>query len=175
MEIPTEYISNVEDESSEKDDGVEDSIAEKDEIEVVYENLTVRRIYDKHTQENDYDVIILRDLFGYSLKQLAENGFNKLQWDISIGIKEIDHGYQELYLGESIYADKDNRKTEPIWSEEKFEFNNGEKGSYTYNVRTFVLDILDCSDVLYFTYSANGYHADTWERTSLIIKIKAYK
>ena len=176
LEIPTEYISNEELGGTENDTSVNIPIEEKNQIEVIYEDFSVWPVEQIHThQQKNLNIINLRELFGYSLAQLYELGFNKLQWDISIGIKEINQGYQEFYLGESIYVDKDNRKTEPLWGVEKYEFNGGKIGDCIYNAPPFIIDILKCKDILYFTYSANGNGADTWKRTSLVIKITAYK
>ena len=150
-------------------------IENQTEISVVYTSSKVLTIHDNDTNDNPCDTISLKDLFGVSLETLSEAGFKKLQWDIKIGIKELDKGFQEMYLGTSIYVDKDNRKKSPLWSEEKYEFNGGNKGSCIYTVPTFILDVSDCADVMYMSYSANGSLGDTWQRTSITITIKAYK
>lgn len=143
------------------------AVAQWSRFSSTYSNETRLRITDSAESSNKYDSFDFNKVFGRSLSSLIAKGYTKITFEITVYIKEIDDGYQEIFLSKTRNGGSGN----VLWSKTDIEHGSGRKdsSSWAHNFTT-TQNISACTDELYILYGAHGTSDDDWYRESLTIK-----
>ncbi|MBQ8291400.1 MAG: InlB B-repeat-containing protein [Clostridia bacterium] len=134
----------------------------------VYSRNAGLEINDEHTQKNPFDTIRLYELFGRGIGTMISEGYTKISVSVEISITELDDGYKEIYLANSVYADVDQGNPS-LWS--VTELTQGTDATHKFQ---FVLDLSAVWDTVYMCYSAHGNFGDTWKSNYLWVSFSIY-
>ena len=131
-----------------------------------FEEATRHKITESDTT-NYADTIDLKNLFGYSVRDLIAQGYTKLHWKMTITSSEVDDGYQEFFvaLGKSYAATI-------LWSKTDYEHSPGKKDTTKRDV-VFEFDIdlrAVPTDLVYVLYGAHGEKNDDWYREKVSVE-----
>lgn len=159
-------------------------------IEVEPITLTVRTesatITDSGRASQKLDVVNLSNY--YNISALKNSGFTYLTVSLSLDVKEVDDGYQYVFLyynssckGNSVW---DKVEDFVVGSDDdpsllytyKFEHGPGEKDtSWSTHSFTTTIPLDDITANLYIRYGASGKGDDNWINKNVIITVKPVK
>lgn len=132
-----------------------------------------KKITDSGRFKNHYDVIDLKSMLGVYLSTLKYEGVKKIKIDLTLDVREIDDGYQHLFL----YTKKDDVKSNKLLWHKEFEHTKGKKNTnyktYTFSCE-FFLDQLE-NEKIYLRYGASGALDDDWKNKNVIVNITLTK
>lgn len=139
------------------------------DIDSVRSNVTIvsiqpdeRAVYDdgQFASTQPYEVVSL-SRWGYDCDDLILEGYNTIVVIFQISIKEVNDGYQELYL----YTTSNSNAANLVTGIEKFEHTPGKKDSnykrYEFYAEIKIDSIID--NRICFRFDANGDWEDTWK------------
>ena len=129
-----------------------------------------KTITDNGRMTNHYDYISLITLSRYNITNLKNQGYKTIKITVSLDAREIDDGYQYIFL----YNGLETSNTAVLIQEIKFEHGSGYKDknfkNYTFTFDKIYLSSLP-SSFIYIRYGASGAGADDWVNKN--IKVKA--
>ena len=108
--------------------------------------------------KDDYDIFNIANL-----NVFMKEGY-KLEFSISLYMKEENEGYQEIYL----------RNSNGINIAGNSEFAHGGKGTdgWGWEYFTFTVDGEKCTNIMYLRYGAHGKGSDDWIRKHAIVTVR---
>lgn len=122
------------------------------------------------------DVIDLNGSFGFPYDNLINDfGFNKMDITIKLNMKEVDKGYQHVFL----YSNENKDESGYIATSGAYEYG-GETLATSYGTVTFVYKDIDAKlfmdyKKLVVRYGASGSYNDDWKNNKLQVQIRYYK
>ena len=127
-------------------------------------------ITDEDPYTEDYQDSIALELNYNNLYQELKNiGINYVYLEFKLKIREVDDGYQEVYIYKST-----SPTSNPIWSVDDIDHYPPGKGTtaeyYIWECAFSIDDLRDCS-YLYVRYGANGAWGDNWVTDELHVDI----
>lgn len=136
-----------------------------------FEERTKQRITDDGVAKNYADTINVDNLFGRRIQEFIDLGFNKIRFDITVSISEINRGYQEIYISTTRSSDG------VLWKKTNIEHGGAigvtsSSGNHSYSA---TVDLLACKDTLFILYNAHGDAEDDWNRHAVVLKMEIYK
>ncbi len=114
--------------------------------------------YDSGFSEKRIDASYEYDHDKFNISDLSvfmKEGY-KLQFSISLYMREEDEGYQEIYLR--------NSNGSNIAGNSEFAHGGGGKDGWGWDYFTFTVDGENCTDTMYLRYGAHGKGSDDWIR-----------
>ena len=108
--------------------------------------------------EYDHDKFSIADL-----NVFMKAGY-KLEFSISLYMKEEDEGYQEIYL-------RNNNSTNIAGNDEFAHGGSGTDG-WGWEYFTFTVDGENCTNTMYLRYGAHGKGSDDWIRRRAVVTVK---
>ena len=111
-------------------------------------------ITDSGRFNQKYDTLDLKEIIGYSIKELKEMDYKKIQSRLILSMNEIDKGYQYVFLydGESKYSNMIVESNQICVSNK--EYNSIEV--------IFNINLEEIPDTLYIRFGASGNGSDDW-------------
>lgn len=141
-------------------------------------------ITDSGRIDQKMDIVPFSD--NYKAKALYNAGYTKLKVDFSFDVKEIDDGYQYVFLYYNTSCDENNIVDEivdlfddsdpSLLYTYKFEHTSGKKDT-NWATHTFSTSVSMSSikDDLYIRYGASGKNEDDWQNKNVVVTLTPYK
>jgi hypothetical protein len=134
-------------------------------IEVRSNEITIT---DSSTFSNYYDEVNL-SIFNYNTSSLIAQGYATLGIVFQLDIREVDDGFQEIFIYSGIY----NTSTQLVNGITEFEHGPGRKNT-TYIRYEFYSEIIISQIVgntFYIRYGAHGIFNDNWKNKFLEVQL----
>lgn len=128
-----------------------------------------KTITDDGRFTNWFDKISLKEELGTYLTTLKDKGIKKIVLTITFEAKEVNDGYQHIFIYTKEKDTSDNR----LLASEKFELGKGVKQT-TYESKTFTFSfsVNDLEDEnIYIRYGASGEKEDDWINKNVKVRI----
>lgn len=113
------------------------------------------KITDSGRFNQKYDTLNLNEILGYSIDELKELQYNKIKITIVLSMKEIDEGYQYVFL-----YDGPNKNSNLLAESDKICVSNTEYNSIEV---VFELNLSEITDIVYIRFGASGNFDDDWK------------
>lgn len=150
-------------------------VPEQTQLQEVISN--EKTITDNGTFSNPYDVIYFSE-FGIDIEEAKKQGYTSVTFYIRMNVKEIDDGYQWLYLFSSPVTDWKYSCGTMNNGSNMFEHNEGSKDTswgmheFTFAAKDINLFTENC---FILRYDASGKNSDDWKRGTTQIKLTLHK
>ena len=127
--------------------------------------VTDKGVFDKSQCYNEIDI----NNYGISLNQIKEQDYHSLMVTIELYIKEVNDGYQELY----ICKDARNSSSSIISVYKNFEHGSKKLDTTYKNYKFYIELLIDDLSISTFTirYGAHGNLDDTWMFKCLTVEL----
>lgn len=126
---------------------------------------------------NQRDKVEIKDMFGYSLDELRQNGYDKITIVVTFYMREVEDGIQRVYLYNYYKHDVKYRVSSKSFEHYSGGVDVGWK-KYTFEFEVSIDDLYSSSDHRYFyvRWGANGKtpidYDNDWYCSELYVKVK---
>ncbi len=150
-------------------------VPEQTSLQTVFEDEKV--IKDNGVLSNPYDVVYFSD-FGIDLAAAKEQGYKSLTFYVRLNVKEVNDGYQYIYLYSSPVSNTAYNCGVPTTGSNKFEHKTGSKDT-NWGMHEFTFENVDINrfneGMFVIRYNASGDGDDDWKRGTGQIRISVNK
>ena len=127
-----------------------------------FEDKSSYRISTAKLVNNHSDSVSFYEMFGTTLSGLKNMGYSKVDLKVEIDIREIDDGYQEIFIAKSTNTTNDSSF---LYTNKYIEHGPGKKLT-SMKTHTFsaTLNLSSFNEDIYIYYSAHGSGSNDWWR-----------
>lgn len=139
-------------------------------------SVDIRSFYDEYTindegrMKNPYDNVKLTD-FGIDYNSLKEEGVVTLQIKLTIQLKEVNDGYQHIFIYDNAHT-TDGKLLDEVEIEHGVGYKNT---NWNYRTETFYVTVDDLNDDdpnwIYIRYGAHGNKDHDWMNRDVTMEI----
>ena len=145
-------------------------VPEKTALQTVFDD--EKKITDKGVLSNPYDVVYFYD-FGIDIEEAKKQGYTSITFYVRLDVKEVDDGYQHIYLYSSPVANA-------TYQCGTYEFEHGVSSKNTsWGIHEFTFAKIDINrfteNVFVIRYDASGKNDDDWMRGTGQVQIMLHK